>query len=43
MKIGSTGVKAILTLPVTWLRIVIPSLRSHIGKRWYVPSYAAWG
>ena len=27
----------------TWLRIVIPSLRSHIGKLLYVPSYAAWG
>lgn len=27
----------------TWLRIVIPSLRSHIGKLLYVPSYATWG
>ena len=27
----------------TRLRIVIPSLRSHIGKLLYVPSYAAWG
>ncbi len=27
----------------TWLRIVIASLCSHIGKLLYVPSYAAWG
>jgi hypothetical protein len=29
-------------LDFTWLRIVIPSLRSHIGTLLYVPSCAAW-